>query len=127
MRPYIHHVQGRLRIRCPKLKGNQAQADHVLKILESQAGIRAGETNTLTGSILIRYDEAFTSADCIVGYLKRMGYASNAGETVKIDHPRHVLEPELGQVKKKVIGAIVSTVFDQLLQHSASILIRAVL
>ncbi len=127
MRPYTHHVQGRLRIRCAKLKGNQAQADHVLRILESQAGIRACETNTLTGSILIRFDEAFTSTHCIIGYLKRMGYASNAGETVEIDHPRHLLEPELGQVKKKIIGAIVNVVFDQLLQHSASILIRAVL
>jgi hypothetical protein len=127
MRPYIHHVQGRLRIRCLKLKRNQTQADQLQKILESQAGVSACEINLLTGSVLIRYDAAFTSAEAIVAYLQGLGYISDDCRLAQVESPRRPWRPRLGGVKKKVAGAIVNAVFDQLLERSAVALLRTVL
>ncbi|MGH8502152.1 MAG: HMA2 domain-containing protein [Gammaproteobacteria bacterium] len=127
MRPYIHHVQGRLRIRCPRLKRNQAQADEVQKILESRGGIRACEINVLTGSVLIRYDAAFTSAPGIVEYLQGLGYVSDNAEPTSIAAPRRSWAPELGIGKKRLAGALMNAVFEQFVERSAVALIRAVL
>jgi hypothetical protein len=74
MQSYVHHLQAWLRVRCPLAEKQSIQA--VQKILKLQPRIRECEFNTFTGSILIRYGEAFISAAGIVSYLKGLGYNS---------------------------------------------------
>jgi hypothetical protein len=122
-------VQGRLRVRCSLLKRKQEQADAAKKVLESQAGVRECEINTVTGSILIHYDAAFASAGGIVDYLKGLGYLSGeeAPTSVEIKRAQTRWRLQLYETKKKLSGAVVNAVFEELMERSAIALIRAVL
>jgi hypothetical protein len=129
MQSYIHHLQGRLRVRCPLLKRNLVQADAIQKLLESQPGIRECDINAVTGSILIRYDEAFTSADGIVSYLKGLGYLSseNMPARVEIKDAQITWRFRLSETKSKLSSAVMNAVFEELVERSAIALIKAVL
>jgi len=55
-RAYIlHHIPGRLRIRVPEAKHNQALLEKLREALLSAPGVEAVDCNPLTGSMLIHY------------------------------------------------------------------------
>lgn len=57
MKHYIHHVPGRVRIKTPELKGNTILLQEVAGCFQGQEGIEGIETNPLTGSVVIVYDQ----------------------------------------------------------------------
>ena len=127
MRPYIHHIQGRLGIRCPLVKGSKSCADKVQKMLRSQPGICECEVNTVTGSVLVRYDNAGTSADSIIKRLQTAGYLNAANEVSRIKQPLRRWELKTEEAKKTTINAVAKAVFGELVERSAVALITAVL
>jgi copper chaperone CopZ len=56
MTSYTHHISGRLRTRYPQLKNNRARAKVVEAAISKIHGVLSVEANTVTGSLLIRYD-----------------------------------------------------------------------
>lgn len=52
----VHHIPGRLRLKLPRAKGNQALLQHVKESLSPQPGIRRVEVNPTTGSVVIHYN-----------------------------------------------------------------------
>ena len=71
--PYYHCLNGRLRIRVPGLKGCPEMALDIERKMASVKGVIKMDTSLVTGSILIYFDPAITSADFIIGYLNSAG------------------------------------------------------
>ncbi len=57
MKHYIHHVPGRVRMKNPDFKGNTTLLQEVVSCFQGQEGIEGIETNPLTGSVVIFYDQ----------------------------------------------------------------------
>ena len=64
-RPYIHHVQGRVRIRAEALKQNLVTLDAIRAEFEAIGGVRSAVANPLTGSIVIDYDPSVLDPETV--------------------------------------------------------------
>lgn len=125
MAEYVHHVPGRLRVKCPVVKGNAARACSVRQFIEAKAGILACEVNPLTGSILIRYDEGVHSAFGLLELLRQSGCISAMLPVKPSAH--HPATRTVSEVGKAVGKAVVGAVFDRMVERSAAALVGALL
>ena len=92
MRHYIHHVSGRLRIKSPVVKCDKAAATEIVRLLQSQVGIKSVEASVSTGSCLIHYDPVMTSQDNLVSLLSREGYFNPSDAITNDDYFREGAE-----------------------------------
>ncbi len=74
MADFVHHVPGRLRVRIPALKRNEAEARAALRLIEAACGVMATKANLLTGSLTARYDSRLTSGAALLAILHDAGY-----------------------------------------------------
>ena len=64
--PYLHLLDGRMRIKINKIKGSSIKACEIEKKLNEIYGIRNIKANPITGNVLIFYDHnQITSKDVI--------------------------------------------------------------
>jgi hypothetical protein len=62
----IHQVRGRLRVRMPDLKRNDAKARALKEAMAAECGIMSVDVNVLTGSLLVYYDPELLNADGVL-------------------------------------------------------------
>jgi hypothetical protein len=122
MSHYIHHVPGRLRLKTPCLRRNEAEARRARQWLESMEGVLASEVNTLTGSVIIKYDTEAVSAQALLNGLRGRGYLT--GET---GLPNSEIVVGGKTVAHKITDTFVSKVVETVVERSAVALIAAVL
>ena len=77
---YVHALEGRLRIKIPRVKGAARQAQEVERHLRQSAGIEDVSANPTTGNVLILYNSRLIDQEDIISSLKEVGYLS---------HPSH--------------------------------------
>jgi hypothetical protein len=80
MSHYLHHVPGRLRLRARSFKNSEEKAAEIRALCTQLPGIEAIELNTLTGSLLVRYDKASVNAAQILGLLFANGIITSIPE-----------------------------------------------
>jgi hypothetical protein len=73
---YVHHVPGRLRIRCTNLKRNPALAVSVRTALEGKPGVSQVTIEQLTGSLKVLYSPALTEIESIKSCLREYSLPS---------------------------------------------------
>ena len=145
MTPDIHHVPGRLRVKTPLLKHNPGEAIRVRNMLSGVAGVLANQAKPLTGSIIIRYDEARTDAHTLLSLLREQGLLTAVPSlpparpttlpakplTSAIALPLPHLPPALtvlGSSLGEAFGkALFGLAVEKLVERSALVLIKAVL
>jgi len=71
---YYNYVPGRLRIETPFIHGNPQNAATFEKSIHGLEGITSVETNPLTGSALMLFDEKKISHERIIDFLEKQGY-----------------------------------------------------
>ena len=71
---YIHHVQGRLRVKSPFIKRSSSAAQEIKRLLGQIRGIESTEINTVTGSAVIFYEPKAVSSQEILETLEIAGY-----------------------------------------------------
>ena len=122
MSHYVHHVPGRMRIRTPLLKRNEKRAQAVRALVTAQTGVKTADVNTVTGSVVIHYDPKRTTSTALFDLLKQEGCAGAADHTAAtgIVSRGNALSPGAG---KAVIGVVV----ENLLKHSATALVAALI
>ena len=76
---YVHSLEGRLRIKIPRVKGAAGQAQEVERQLRQSLGVEYVSANPITGNVLILYNPGLTSQDDILSSLKVLGYLSQPG------------------------------------------------
>lgn len=74
----IHMLEGRIRLKVGKAKGNPRAAADIQRRLSECPGIRQVMTSTLTGSVLILYHSQRLSQNEVLSLLQRLGYLKTA-------------------------------------------------
>lgn len=120
---YIHHVPGRLRIRTPKLRRDDARARAAEQLLQSIEGVCSVRANTVTGSITLMYERDMVSPAVILRALEQQGYYDP--EMVRqADTHLHDMAARTGdKLGKALFGLVVEKAFER----SAVALIGALL
>ena len=72
--PYLHMLDGRLRIKIPHMKGSPQRALAVEQFLLGLAGITGVTANPTTGNVLVFFTPAVTHQDDIIAALQGTGY-----------------------------------------------------
>lgn len=104
---YLHNVPGRLRVKTPRVKGNEARAEEVRRMLLTFEGVGDVCVNTVTGSILVKYD-----ADRIDHreLLEALGEGKLFDASKAVDNDQYIYAASLkagGFLKKALVGTLV--------------------
>ena len=97
-----HLLPGRVRFHIPVLKNNDIQAAKVKQSLQKIAGVNSVDTNQLTGSVLLQFDDSKIKADLLAEALIRLlGLEKEQKKT-----PQPVIPREIRQVGKSLNRAV---------------------
>lgn len=70
---YVHSIPGRLRVKIPSLKGHAEKAISIQNLLKAIDGVESIRANTITGSVVVKYEAVSTSDDEILSVLEENG------------------------------------------------------
>lgn len=116
----IHALEGRLRIKIPKVKGAAGQAQEVERHLRQSAGVDYVSANPITGSVLILYNPRVTDQDEIISSLQELGYLSQPSPAVIRGTGTHSTQPG---VVEKVTATVAASLMEVALTRLVSALI----
>jgi copper chaperone CopZ len=120
---YLHNIPGRLRVKTPQVKGNEARAEEVRRMLLTIEGVADVCINTVTGSILVQYDSGRVNHRELLEAL-REGDLFDPSKAVTNDQYIYGASLKAGSILKK---AIVGTLVDKALEGSAFSLLAALI
>jgi hypothetical protein len=120
MSHYIHHVPGRLRVKSPTLKRNEHHAAQTKTYIDNVHGVLASEVNTVTGSLLIRYDANLVWAQTLLNSLRGMGHVP-AHHEIPISHSAGT------NAAQKISDTVVNKLVETVIERSATALIAAII
>ncbi|TAN44428.1 MAG: copper chaperone [Nitrospirae bacterium] len=107
MNYYLHSVAGRLRIKSPKIKNRKSEADNIRKALSTINGIGTVEINTVTGSVLVNYNQKFVSQNDIIDLMEVKGYFDRAKAANNDEYIKKAASGFGDIMGKAVLGAFV--------------------
>jgi hypothetical protein len=118
---YLHHIPGRLRVKCASLKRNDEQVRRICDYLRGVDGVVEAEANALTGSLLIRYDADVVGSDTLLNSLKALGCVHR-----ETDLSRPVTDMTHPFVQR-VADQFVQKTVEALIERSAVALVAAII
>ena len=80
--PYLHVLDGRLRIKIPQVKGTPHRARAVEQLLSGLAGVTEVTANPLTGNVLVLFTSTVISQHDIITALQQVGYLQEGHSAV---------------------------------------------
>ncbi len=75
--PYLHVLDGRLRIKLPQVKGTPQRALAVEQLLLGLDGVTDVTANPTTGNVLVLFTSAVIGQHDIIAALQKTGYLSD--------------------------------------------------
>jgi hypothetical protein len=66
----VHHVPGRVRVKIPGLKYQEHRAEKIRNLFSGLYGVDKISVNTLTGSVVLYYDQSVLSVEQLLNILK---------------------------------------------------------
>jgi copper chaperone CopZ len=117
---YVHALEGRLRIKIPKVKGAAGRAQEVERHLRQFSGVEEVSANPTTGNVLILYDPRLTEQGQIFSSLQEKGYLTqpNSGGN-RANNP--AADPQ--GVVEKVTATVAATLMEVALSRLVGALI----
>ncbi|MCW2306957.1 HMA2 domain-containing protein [Rhodobium gokarnense] len=114
MSQYVHHVPGRLRVRCKTMRADAAKLREIALAMEDVPGVRSIRTNPQSGSIILGYDGEITDRDTLLAALDGLGCSAEY-KTPNRTGPRTVnfggSSKLIGEtVTRTLVSAVVGTV-----------------
>lgn len=120
MSHYIHHVPGRLRVKSPGLKRNTHAAAETRDHMARLHGVESTEVNTVTGSLVIKYDTRLVGGHTLINTLRGLGH-------LLPHHGRGEIHSAGAGIGQKVSDTVVNKVLETVIERSATALIAAIL
>ncbi|HEV3104647.1 MAG TPA: hypothetical protein VGZ01_03035 [Trinickia sp.] len=126
--PHYHLVPGRLRVKLARLKRNEAKARLAVRQLRTLDGVRDVSANTLTGSLVVRFDPAVTKVARMLDALTALGLmdgAAQPGENHLVTYTRqaHVATP----APSPLADVLVNKALEKLVERCAVALVAALI
>jgi len=103
---YYNYVPGRLRIQTPFIHDNPQNAATFEKSVQGLEGITSIETNPVTGSALIHFDENKIKHEQIVALLEKQGYFILAKAKTSDEVIKQATEKVLDVAEKIVVDTV---------------------
>jgi len=75
---YLHSIPGRLRVKIPSVKGQPDKARAIRSLLEDVEGVESISANTVTGSVVVKYEPVLVHSDQILSILKKNDFFDEA-------------------------------------------------
>ncbi len=104
MEYYLHESPGRLRVKIPDLKRNPQSAWDLQVLLKNLSGIKSSSINTVTGSIIMRYDPEQINAGAIINVLAGEGYIDMAKVLTNKKRKENTMEAVTLAASKALLG-----------------------
>jgi hypothetical protein len=121
MLEYLHFVPGRLRLKLSELR-NQHTAAEAQAYIAGIPGVTGAVTNPATGSLTINFEKHF-SIDDLWESLRAKDYVSSRSPEFSGIGPSQPADVGAERFGRAVMVAL----FDAVVQHSAQVLVRALL
>ncbi len=86
---YMHSIPGRLRLKIPAIRRNPEEAKAIQALLKGLEGMESIRANTITGSLVVKYEPGRSLKERILAILKENGYFD---ETRAIDMDHFLIE-----------------------------------
>jgi len=100
MRYYMHSIPGRLRVKIPAIKGHPDKAKTVQTLLKDLDGIESIRANTITGSLVVKYETGRSLSEKIPSVLTENGLFDKT-KTFGMDHAVFESSSKAGQALSK--------------------------
>jgi hypothetical protein len=123
---YIHHIPGRLRVRSAAIKKNETSAQALRRLLATTEGVTSTQVNTLTGSVVIRYDPGLTSGQALTDLLRDRGYLTSSS-IASTPAPRLALPAFGGEIGGMVVKKVATYAIETAVERSVVALVAALL
>jgi copper chaperone CopZ len=123
---YIHHIPGRLRVRSAAIKRNEIRAEALKRLLAGTEGVASTEVNTLTGSVVIRYDPERASGQALADMLRDRGYLTSSS-MAGTGGPRMALPAFGGEIGGMVARKVAAYAIETAVERSVVALVAALL
>jgi copper chaperone CopZ len=81
--PYLHALDGRIRIKTAAVKDSPAKATEVEQALRQRDGITSVKANPMTGNVLILFEPARIHQEQVLEALRGAGYLSGGPSSPK--------------------------------------------
>jgi hypothetical protein len=106
---YLHHIPGRLRVKCASLKRNEQKVRRVCDYLRGIDGVVEAEANALTGSLLVRYDTDVVRSETLLNSLKALDCVHHQTDVSRpiTDITRPFVQRVADQVVQKAVEALI--------------------
>ncbi len=121
---YVHHVPGRLRLRCATLKNNARLGVAISDALRNEDGVTSVTVNPVNGSLKVVYQPAVAQVDAIAARLRHLSI------TADLRFPQMRGEgtgPRASSIDRAVAQKVVEIVLQAAVEKSLSLLIASVL
>lgn len=117
---YVHALEGRLRIKIPKIKGAAGKAQEAEHYLRQFTGVEEVSANPITGNVLVLYNPRLTEQGQIFSFFREKGYLTqpNPGGN-RANHPAPVPQG----VVEKVTATVAATLMEVALSRLVGALI----
>ena len=102
--PYLHVLDGRLRIKLPQVKGAPQRALAVEQLLRGLDGVTDVTANPITGNVLVLFTSAVIGQRDIFAALQQTGYLRDD----------HTAEPSQTSVLSIVVHSALETILERL-------------
>lgn len=101
---YYHELPGRVRIKIPALRRNPRKAEMLQSLLEDVRGVYSTSANTITGSIIIRFDSKRITTRDIIALLVREGSLDLSAGMVKQEYYSDAISKAGHAASKALVG-----------------------
>jgi heavy-metal-associated domain-containing protein len=107
--PYLHVLDGRLRIKLPQVKGAPQRARAVEQLLLGLNGVTNVTANPTTGNVLVLFTSAVIGQHDIIAALQKTGYLrdDNASEQDRKSFTSMVVQSALELVIERLVLALI--------------------
>jgi Heavy metal associated domain 2 len=122
-----HHVPGRIRVKVPTLKKNDAAAKEVRHMLQGLDGVTAVETSALTGSIVVHYGKDLRDSDSILSTLRQQGYLDAVTAPATGGPDEKAVFPAVSAVGEAFGKALFGALVEKVIERSALALVAALI
>ena len=119
----MHETPGRVRIKIPTLKRRPTEAERLRNLLGTVEGIRTVTTNSITGSLIVTFDDTTIHSDGIIDILSREDYL-DPSKGIYCEQRMSNVVNNVGNVLSK---ALVGLVVDRALQGTRLAFISALI
>jgi hypothetical protein len=121
----LHQIPGRVRVRVAGVKRDPSRACALAAWLQSQEGVVAAVVSPVTGSALIHYRAAATSADRLLSRMRAERFID--APPVAPIRPMSVSAARRPRIENAIAGLVVRTLAEAVLERSLVALVAAVL